>query len=107
MRVLERKRPLFRAKPSWRTPHMERTKISPMRQATGIKSSWIWRSRGWRRVKASTMPGSNWRPLCALISSAAAGQGSAVRYGRSLVMASSASATAKIRAPIGMAVVER
>src|SRR4029079_14153769 len=51
---------------------------------------------------ASTMCESNWVPLFLRISATAASNVSAFRYGRSVVMASSESATAMIRAPSGI-----
>src|SRR6266545_379433 len=60
------------------------------------------RRNGWRSRKASTASGSNCRPPSRTISAAAASQLPARRYGRSLVIASSASATANTRAPGGI-----
>src|SRR5205085_767149 len=55
-----------------------------------------------RSTKASTIAGSNWRPRCVRISVRATCQLIARLYGRSLVIASRASATVKMRAPRGI-----
>ena len=60
------------------------------------------RSERSRARNASTTAGSNCRPDCSSSSRPAAAQLIARRYGRSLVIASSASATAKIRAADGI-----
>src|ERR1700687_84477 len=53
-------------------------------------------------MKTSTTLGSNWVPEQRLISPLACERGKALRYGRSLIMASSESAMVKMRAPRGM-----